>query len=86
MFGKESITVLTDQSNLYFVQIDPNKPLYISQNEMEPFISILIMTGIYSLLTQRLFWMNDTRFESKFSVMSRDRFLQIKKYIYVVDK
>jgi hypothetical protein len=53
-----------DQSNLYSVQIDPNKPLSISENEMEQFISILIMTGVYSFTEQRFFWMNPTRVES----------------------
>jgi hypothetical protein len=85
MFGKESITLLTDQSNLYSVQIDPNKPLCISQNEMEHFIGILIMTGVYSFPTQRFFWMEATRVESISSVMSRDRFLQIKKNLHVID-
>jgi hypothetical protein len=85
MFGKESIALLTDQSNLYSVQIDPNKPLCISQNEMEHFIGILIMAGVYSFPTQRFFWTNVTRVESISSVMSRDRFLQIKKNLHVVD-
>ncbi|CAF1588696.1 unnamed protein product [Didymodactylos carnosus] len=85
MFGKQSITLLSDQSNLYSVQTNSNKPLCISENEMEHFIGVLIMTGIYSFPQQRFFWMNATRVESISSVMSRDRFLQIKKYIHVVD-
>jgi hypothetical protein len=70
MFGKESILHLTDQSNLYSVQMNPNKPLCISQHEMEHFIGILIMTGVYSFPTPRFFWMNTTRVESIASVMS----------------
>ncbi|CAF1094970.1 unnamed protein product [Rotaria sp. Silwood1] len=85
MFGKESMLLLTDQSNLYSVQMNPNKPLCISQHEMEHFIVILIMTGVYSFPTPRFFWMNTTRVESIASVMSRDRFLQIKRNLHVVD-
>ncbi|CAF1571150.1 unnamed protein product, partial [Rotaria sordida] len=43
------------------------------------------MTGIYSFPKQRYFWSGDTRFESISSVMSRDRFLGIKKYLRVTD-
>ncbi|CAF1435480.1 unnamed protein product, partial [Rotaria sordida] len=55
MFGKQSTTLLTNQSNLYSVQKNPNKPS------------------------------SDTRVESISSVMSRDRFLEIKKYLHVTD-
>ena len=85
MFDKESIALLTDQSNLYSVQMNPNKPLCISEHEMEHFIGVLIMTGIYSFPTPRFFWMNTTRVESIASVMSRDRFLQIRRNLHVVD-
>ncbi|CAF1429375.1 unnamed protein product [Adineta ricciae] len=85
MFGRESIVLLSDQSNLYSVQLDPNKPLGISQHEMEHFIGILIMTGVYSFPTPRFFWMNTTRIESIASVISRDRFLQIRKNLDVID-
>jgi hypothetical protein len=52
---------------------------------MKRFIEILLMTGVYSFPQQRYFWMNTTRVESISSAMSRDRFLQIKQYIHVVD-
>lgn len=85
MFGKDSIALLSEQSNLYSVQTNPNKPLSVSENEMEHFIGVLIMTGIYSFPQQRFFWMDATRVASISSVMSRDRFLQIKKYLHAVD-
>ncbi|CAF3853099.1 unnamed protein product [Rotaria sp. Silwood1] len=85
MFGKESITLMTNQSNLYSTQMNPNKPLCVSENEMKRFIGILLMTGVYSFPQQRYFWMNATRVESITSAMSRDRFLQIKRNIHVVD-
>ena len=50
MFAKQSTTLLTNQSNLYSVQKDPNKPVRISETEMKHFIGILLMTGIYSFL------------------------------------
>ncbi|CAF1479637.1 unnamed protein product, partial [Rotaria sordida] len=85
IFGKQSTTLLTNQSNLYSVQKHPNKPARISEIEMEYFIGILLMTGIYSFPKQRYFWSSDTRFESRSSVMSRDQFLEIKKSLHVTD-
>ena len=85
MFGEESINLLKDQSNLYSVQMNPNRPLGLSDTEIRQFLGILIMTGIYSFPEQRFFWSNTTRVESIASVMSQDRFLQIKKYLHVVD-
>ncbi|CAF1222447.1 unnamed protein product [Rotaria sordida] len=85
LFGKRSTTLLTNQPNLYAVQKNPNKPIRISETEMEHFIGILLMTGIYSFPKQRYFWSSDTRVESISSVMSRDRFLEIKKYLRATD-
>ena len=85
MFGEKSIILLTNQSNLYSVQTTPNKPLNITKHEMKKFIGVLLMTGVYSFPQQRFFWMYDTRVPSISSVMSRDRFLQIKKFLHVVD-
>ncbi|CAF3328201.1 unnamed protein product [Rotaria socialis] len=67
------------------IQANPNKSVRISEIEMPQFIGILIMTGIYCFPKQGFFWMNTTRVESISSVMSRDRFLEIKKYVHVVD-
>ncbi|CAF1421597.1 unnamed protein product [Rotaria sordida] len=55
ILGKQSTTLLTNQSNLYSVQKNPKKPVRISETEMEYFIGILLVTGIYSFPEQRYF-------------------------------
>ncbi|CAF4363942.1 unnamed protein product [Rotaria sordida] len=55
IFGKQSTTLLTNHSNLYSVQKNPNKLARISETEMEYCIGILLMTGIYSFPKQRYF-------------------------------
>ncbi|CAF3137077.1 unnamed protein product [Rotaria sp. Silwood2] len=85
MFGKESFDILKEQSNLYSVQVNPNQPVNISESEIRQFVGILLMTGIYGLPQQRSYWTNSTRVESIASTMSRDRFLEIKKNLHVVD-
>ena len=75
MFGKESFDILKEQSNLYSVQVNPNRPVNISESEIRQFVGILLMTGIYDFPQQRSYWTNSTRVESIASTMSRDRFL-----------
>lgn len=65
--------------------MNPNKPANISEIEMRNFIGISVMTGVYSFPAQHFFWTGTTRVESIASVMSRDRFRQVKKYLHVVD-
>ncbi|CAF2114520.1 unnamed protein product [Rotaria magnacalcarata] len=79
MFGHEFIRLLMDQSNLYSVQKDPNKPVRVTEMEMNRFIGVLMMTGIYSFPEQRFFWTGSTRVDSIASAMSRNRFLEIQK-------
>ncbi|CAF1072850.1 unnamed protein product [Rotaria magnacalcarata] len=55
MFGQESIRLLMDQSNLYSVQKDPNKPVRVTEMKMNRFIGVLMMTGVYSFPEQRIF-------------------------------
>ena len=85
MFGKESFQILKEQSNLYSAQVNPNRPADITETEIHQFIGILLMTGVYAFPEQRFFWTGSTRVESIASVMSRDRFLEIKKWLHVVD-
>ncbi|CAF1289502.1 unnamed protein product [Adineta steineri] len=85
MFGKNSINILKDQSNLYSVQQNPNRPVNITDIEIHQFIGILIMTSVYCFPQQRFYWTYNTRIPSIASAMSRDRFLRIKKNLHVVD-
>ena len=85
MFGKESFDILKEQSNLYSLQVNPNRPINISESEIRQFVGILLMTGIYDFPQQRSYWTNSTRVESIASTMSRDRFLEIQKNLHVVD-
>ena len=55
MFGKDSFQLLKEQSNLYSVQVNPNRPLAVSETEIRQFIRILIMTGVYSFPEQHFF-------------------------------
>ena len=55
MFGQESIRLLMDQSNLYSVQKDSNKPVRVTEMKMNRFIGVLMMTGVYSFPEQCFF-------------------------------
>lgn len=81
----KTFQLLKEQSNLYSAQVNSNKPVAVLEIEIHQFVGILIMTGVYLFPEQRFFWTGSTRVESIASMMSRDRFLQIKKYLHVVD-
>ena len=55
MFGKESFNLLKDQSNLYSVQVNQNRPANISEIDIHQFIGISIMTGVHSVPHQRFY-------------------------------
>ncbi len=54
-----------DQSNLYSVQIDPNKPLCISENEIEQFISVFISKTAFLLDECHPCWIPIFSYESR---------------------
>lgn len=49
MFDDELLKILVEQSNLYSVQSNPNKPLGVKQYEIEQFIWIACFMSIYKL-------------------------------------
>ena len=47
------------QSNLYSVQIDPEKPLELTVDELERFLGVVFFMSIISLPSSRLYWSLD---------------------------
>ena len=47
------------QSNLYAVQIDPEKPLQLTVVELERFLGVVFFMSIISLPNSRLYWSLD---------------------------
>ncbi|CAM4813148.1 unnamed protein product [Rotaria magnacalcarata] len=84
MFGHEFIRLLMDQSNLYSVQKDPNKPVRVTEMEMNRFIGVLMMTGIYSFPEQRFFWTVDNSTQPKNIDPNFDRAYKVRLLLNII--
>lgn len=76
---------IVEQSNLYSVQKNPNRPLGTNLKEIEQFLGICIYMSVYGLPCSRMYWENGTRIDKVADIMSRDRWQFIKSCIHLND-
>ena len=76
---------IVEQSNLYFVQSDPTKPLGLTSKELAKFFAIILKMLIFCLPRSRQYWSKAYSIEQVNSIMGRVRFEQIKKNIHFND-
>ena len=60
LFDDELLLRIVDESNKYALQIDINKPLGLTQAELEQFIGILYLMSIVRMPSQRDYWSQST--------------------------
>lgn len=82
----EIITYICDQTIIYARQKN-NHSFTIDRQEMQTFIAILYLTGYNRLPRERLYWSldEDLGVACVYNAMSRDRYLEIKKYVHLAD-
>lgn len=76
---------IVEQSNLYSVQINPNKPLKLNKSELEQFFGCVIYMSVFNLPRSRMFWAKNSRVNQVADVMSRDRWEAIKNNLHLND-
>ncbi|CAB4056530.1 unnamed protein product [Lepeophtheirus salmonis] len=74
-----------DQTSLYALQENPNKPLKLNVNELEQFIGTLLAMYIVKLSNSRLYWSNNLQCVMVTEAFSRDRWEQIKSNLHCND-
>ena len=84
-FTNEILQFTSDESNKYAIQINPNKPLLLTKDELEQFTGILYMMTIVRMPGIRSYWNMETRYEKIANIMSRNRFDEIKRFIHCND-
>ena len=86
--------MIVQETNNYYnfmVRTDPNKHKQawsqVTREEMEAFVSIIILMGIIKLPRFRMYWREDYLLhqEGISAIMSRTRFLQIWRYFHLAD-
>lgn len=80
------IQLIVDQTNLYARQKN-NHNFSLSPLEAKTFIGILLFTGYHKLPQERMYWSldEDLRIELVTKCMSRNRYLEIKRYLHLAD-
>uniref|UniRef100_A0A0K0EC23 DDE_Tnp_1_7 domain-containing protein n=1 Tax=Strongyloides stercoralis TaxID=6248 RepID=A0A0K0EC23_STRER len=60
MISENLLNNIVDQSNLYAIQKNVNKPLGLTLSELEKFIGITMLMSIYKLPRTHMFWKMET--------------------------
>lgn len=82
---KDLLNNIVEQSNLYALQCDVNKPLLLTVEELQAFIGIVFLMSIYGLPRTRMFWQRETEVFQVSSTLSRNRWEQIKSKLHFND-
>ena len=76
IIGDELIAHIVSESNIYASQIDINKPLNLTVEELDQFIGILFVMSIFKMSSTRDYWEQNMRYDKIADVMPTKRFEQ----------
>nr|XP_047132561.1 piggyBac transposable element-derived protein 3-like [Hydra vulgaris] len=78
------IDILAEQSSLYSCQ-SSGTSICVTSNEIESFIGVYFRMGLVKLPSVRSYWEIFMNYDGVSSVLSRNRFLSILRYLHFVD-
>ena len=81
-FQEVLMNLIVEQSNLFAVQSNPNKPLCLTRHELEQFIGCCMLMSIFKLPRSRMYWAAFTRIQQIADIMTRDRWEAIKRNLH----
>uniref|UniRef100_A0A8P4G9Y2 PiggyBac transposable element-derived protein domain-containing protein n=1 Tax=Dicentrarchus labrax TaxID=13489 RepID=A0A8P4G9Y2_DICLA len=84
-FSEDLLEVVVEQSNLYAIQCDTNKPLNITTKELEQFMGTAVYMSLFGLPGTRMFWNKATRVSQVADTMALNRWEFIKKSLHFND-
>ncbi len=85
-FDNGMIQSIADNTNLYATQCDLRKgSVGTSKVEIEKLLSVYLKMCITSMPRYSMYWESATRYEPVASLLSRDRFKQLKKFLHFND-
>lgn len=85
IFSDDLISMIVDESNLKSIQDNVNKPAYITKEEMEQFIGIVIFMSIVKLPATRMYWNNSIGQHQVYETMTCNRWETIKRFLHFND-
>ena len=81
----ELIARIIKESNTYAAQVDIDKPLNLTSDELEQFIGILFLMSVVKMPATRDYWERFLQFDRIASIMSVRRFERIKRFLHCND-
>lgn len=82
---EQIISLLVEQSNIYSVQKDPERPLKLSKEELDVWLGLSLMFSLSKISNTRLHWSVDFSNDKYIHVMTRKRWEDIKSNLHLVD-
>ena len=71
-----------EESNRYAAQVDTDKPLNLTFDELEQFIGILFLTSVVRMQTTRDYWEQSLQYGRLASITTIRKFERIKKSLH----
>ncbi|KAE9522457.1 hypothetical protein AGLY_017118 [Aphis glycines] len=81
-FTDELLTKIKEETELYAVQKNPNKPVTLSINEIKRYLGICIYASVLHVPKIRDYWSAELGYPMIFNAMSRNRFELIKSVLH----
>ncbi|XP_034066448.1 piggyBac transposable element-derived protein 2-like [Gymnodraco acuticeps] len=81
-FSEDILESIVQQSNLYAMQNNPNKPLNLTTKELEQFLGTVVYMSLFGLPRTRMFWNKACRVSQVADTMTLNRWEAIKKYLH----
>ena len=82
---RQFFDLIVEQSNLYLVLKNINRPMKLTREELEQWLGLSIWFSLYKISDTRLHWSQELKNERFTSLMTRDRWEEIKTNIHFVD-
>lgn len=79
------IDKIVEQTNLYSIQQDVNKPVNVNMLEIKKFIGILIYMSVYKYPNVRSYWSKKYGFKAIINTMPVNRFEKIRQFLHFND-
>ncbi|XP_035457403.2 piggyBac transposable element-derived protein 3-like [Spodoptera frugiperda] len=85
LFTDDIFLYISQETNKYAVEKRPEKPSNITVKELEQFIGICLYMSIVQLPSTRFYWNEDMGYPKVSTIMSCNRFEEIKRFIHFND-
>ncbi|KAJ8367176.1 hypothetical protein AAFF_G00324550 [Aldrovandia affinis] len=81
-FSEDILEVIVEQSNLYAIQCDANKPLNLTTKELEQFLGTVAYMSLFGLPSTCMFWNNACRVFQVADTMTLNRWEAIRTSLH----